>query len=81
MVDFSALGRELVLPLPMPLGFVLPPRIAITTTSMCPMVDDPWTAFGDEGSSARGTLATSGRKGFCSNTIDERELHRVTIAF
>lgn len=76
MRNLPALGWEEVLPRPMPLGFILPPWVAIAPFGMRPMVQDPRAAFGDQRRAARRAKSATARNGLAAQAIDYRILHR-----
>lgn len=73
--DFTPLGGKQILPVAVPLGFVLPPRVAVLLVSVGPVVNHAGTAFGDHAGAARGAQAFALREGFAAIGIYESELH------
>ena len=73
--DFPTVNGETVLPFPMPLRLILPPRIAVAAAAMCSMMDHSRAAFGDHSGVAGRTVPSSTRKVLLSFTIHQRVLH------
>ena len=72
MDNFTALDWVVALPLAVPLGFVLPPWIAVLSTVMCPMMQLDRAAFRNSRIATHFASATTSREGFGSLTIDNR---------
>lgn len=69
--DFPTVNGETVLPFPMPLRLILPPRIAVAAAAMCSMMDNSRAAFGDHSGVAGRTVPSSTRKVLLSFTIHQ----------
>ena len=70
VTNFSTVFWEKVLPITMPSGFILPPRIAIPAARMSPMMHDARPTFGDHRRAARRTASTSCGGGLAALVIN-----------
>src|SRR5262245_1042574 len=60
VVDLPTVLRKATLPLPVPLGLIFPPGVAVPCSGMSPVVDHPRSAFCNH------LGATAGARGTCA---------------
>jgi hypothetical protein len=79
VTDFSAMLWEEILPVAMPSRFVLPPRIAIPTARVSPMVHDARPAFSNHRRATGGAIALSDGEGLTALIVNYGVLQNRSI--
>ena len=77
--DFEPVFGKLVFPVPVPLRFIFPPRIAVVASFMCPVMYHARPAFGERAAAALRAYTSPTRECFAPHTINECKLHRSSV--